>query len=261
MMLHYPHFNPIAVSLGSIEIHWYGLMYLFGFALGYALAYYRMKKQRWCPIKNSEQLGDLLFYVALGVIVGGRCGYMLFYNLPDLIANPLTIFKVWDGGMSFHGGLIGVILACYIFAHRRKASFLGLTDFIAPIAPVGLGLGRFGNFINGELWGRVTSSKLGMIFPTGGPLPRYPTELFELVLEGLTLFIIMWLISLKERATGVLSGIFLICYASFRFFVEFYREPDPQLGYLAFGWLTMGQVLCVPMFLIGFYLLWQSKRS
>lgn len=260
-MLKYPHFDPVALSLGPVKIHWYGLMYLFGFILGYALAYYRMKRQSWSPIKTSEQLGDFLFYVALGVVIGGRCGYMLFYNLPNFITSPWIIFEVWDGGMSFHGGLVGVIIACALFARKLKISFLQLTDFIAPFAPIGLGLGRLGNFINGELWGRVTTSKIGMIFPTGGPLPRYPSELFELVLEGIVLFSIMWLLSIKQRTTGMLSGIFLIFYASFRFFVEFYREPDPQLGYLAFGWLTMGQVLCVPMFMIGFYLLWRAYKK
>lgn len=260
-MLTYPHFDPIAFQLGPLKVHWYGLMYLFGFLLGYLLAYFRMKRQPWTPVKTGEQLGDFIFYVALGVVLGGRCGYMLFYNLSDFISQPWIIFQVWDGGMSFHGGLIGVILATLLFARKHKISFLGLTDFIAPITPIGLGLGRLGNFINGELWGRVTTSKLGMIFPTGGPLPRYPSELFELCLEGITLFIIMWLFTLKQRKAGIPSGVFLIFYASFRFFVEFYREPDPQLGYLAFGWLTMGQVLCMPMFGIGIYLIIRGYRK
>ncbi len=257
-MWQYPNFNPIAFSLGPLAVHWYGLMYLLGFALAYLLARYRMKHQAWSPIHTKDQLGDLIFYAAMGVIIGGRCGYMLFYNFPDFIASPLIIFAVWDGGMSFHGGLIGVILACYLFARKYHLAFLSLMDFVAPLAPIGLGLGRLGNFINGELWGRITTSKIGMIFPTGGPLPRYPTELFELTLEGITLFIILWTLSLKQRKQGLISSIFLLCYASFRFFTEFYREPDPQLGYLAFGWLTMGQVLCVPMFLLGIYLMMQK---
>lgn len=257
-MLRYPHFNPVALQMGPLKIHWYGLMYLFALLGGWLLARYRIKTQSWSPLKTGDQLSDFLFYIAFGVIVGGRCGYMLFYDFPDFISQPWIIFKVWDGGMSFHGGLIGVSLACYLFARKLNVSFLALTDFVAPIAPIGLGLGRLGNFINGELWGRITTSKIGMIFPTGGPLPRYPSELFELILEGITLFTIVWLFSLKQRASGVVSGVFLIFYASFRFFVEFYREPDPQLGYLAFGWLTMGQVLCTPMFFIGFYLLWKG---
>lgn len=260
-MLPYPHFDPVALSLGPIKIHWYGLMYLLGFLGGYWVARYRMKTQAWSPLKNTDQVGDFLFYAALGVVIGGRCGYMLFYAFPDFIARPWIIFEVWDGGMSFHGGLIGVILALYFLSRKLKVSFLRLTDFAAPLAPIGLGLGRLGNFINGELWGRVTTAKIGMIFPTGGPLPRFPSQLFELCLEGITLFIIMWCFSLKERKAGVLSGIFLLFYASFRFFVEFYREPDPQLGYLAFGWLTMGQVLCLPMFALGLYLLWRSRKK
>ncbi len=260
-MLHYPQFDPVALSLGPIQVHWYGLMYLLAFLGGYGLAWYRMKSQAWSPIKTSEQLGDVLFYIALGVILGGRCGYMLFYDLPSFIHAPWIIFKVWDGGMSFHGGLIGVTLAMFFLSRKLSVPFLRLTDFIAPFAPLGLGLGRLGNFINGELWGRITTSKLGMIFPTGGPFPRYPSQLFELILEGVVLFTIIWIFSLKPRKTGAISGLFLLLYACFRFYIEFYREPDPQLGYLAFGWLTMGQVLCIPMFALAVYLLWRSHRQ
>ncbi len=260
-MMVYPHFDPIALSVGPLKIHWYGLMYLLGFLTAWLLARYRMSKQAWAPIKNSDDLSDLIFYAAMGVIVGGRVGYMLFYTLPSFLHAPWIIFEVWDGGMSFHGGLTGVVVACFVFAKKHKLGFLQLTDFIAPFAPVGLGLGRLGNFINGELWGRVTTSPLGMIFPTGGPLPRYPSELFEFTLEGMVLFVVLWCISLKERRTGVISALFLIGYASARFFVEFFREPDPQLGYLAWGWLTMGQVLCVPMFILGVYLWWRGHQK
>ncbi|MCX7123587.1 MAG: prolipoprotein diacylglyceryl transferase [Gammaproteobacteria bacterium] len=260
-MLHDPHFDPIAFHLGPLAVHWYGLMYLFGLMLAWCLARYRMKTQPWFPIKKTDTLSDLLFYAAMGVILGGRIGYMLFYAFPDFIHQPWIIFEVWDGGMSFHGGLIGVCLALFFFARKEKIAYFLLMDNIAPLVPIGLALGRLGNFINGELWGRVTNSPIGMIFPTGGPLPRYPSQLFELSLEGLLLFILLWTISLKKRRPALISAIFLIGYASARFFVEFFREPDPQLGYLAFGWLTMGQVLCIPMFLLGFFLLFWKTRE
>ncbi len=261
MMWHYPHFDPIAFHLGPLPVHWYGLMYLFGLCLAWVLARYRMKTQPWFPIKTTDALSDLIFYAAVGVIGGGRIGYMLFYVLPDFIHRPWIIFELWDGGMSFHGGLIGVSLSLLLFARREKIPFFTLMDSITPLVPVGLALGRLGNFINGELWGRVTDSPIGMIFPTGGPLPRYPSQLFELSLEGIALFILLWTMSLKPRRPALISALFLIGYASARFFVEFFREPDPQLGYLAFGWLTMGQVLCVPMFILGFYLLFWKRRE
>ncbi len=260
-MWQYPHFDPIAFHLGPLAVHWYGLMYLFGLILAWMLARYRMHTQAWWPIKKTETLSDLVFYAAMGVILGGRIGYMLFYDLLPFLHQPWIIFAVWNGGMSFHGGLIGVAFSLFLFAKKEKIPYFLLMDNIAPLVPIGLALGRLGNFINGELWGRVTNSPIGMIFPTGGPLPRYPSQLFELALEGIVLFIILWTASLKQRRPGLISALFLLGYASARFFVEFFREPDPQLGYLAFGWLTMGQVLCLPMFAFGVFLLLRAARE
>lgn len=248
-MLTYPNFNPIAFQMGPIKVHWYGIMYLIGFLSAWLLGIYRAKKSN--GVWTVEQVTDLIFYAALGVILGGRIGYMLFYDLPGLISHPLTLFKVWDGGMSFHGGLIGVCLALCLYSRYLKKSVWALTDFIAPMVPIGLAAGRLGNFINGELWGRVTTSSVGMIFPTGGPLPRYPSQLFELALEGIALFVILWLFSMKPRPRFAVSGLFLVCYGSFRFFCEFFRQPDPQYGYFAWNWLTMGQILSFPMIIAG----------
>ena len=187
----------------------------------------------------------------MGVIVGGRLGYVLFYDLPAYIANPLLILEVWKGGMSFHGGLLGVMLATLWFARRNGKSFFELMDFIAPLVPIGLGAGRIGNFINAELWGKVSDVPWAMVFPTGGPEPRHPSQLYQFALEGVALFTILWFYSRKPRPTMAVSGLFAVCYGIFRFIVEFVRVPDAQLGYLAWGWLTMGQVLCVPMVLAG----------
>jgi len=247
-MLHYPHINPIAFELGPIKVHWYGIMYLVGFAGAWALALYRGQKTgRW----NANQVSDFIFFAALGVIVGGRVGYMLFYNLPNFIHQPWIIFEVWDGGMSFHGGLLGVALALWLYSRKLHRSVWELTDFAAPLVPIGLGAGRLGNFINGELWGRVTTVPWGMIYPKAGPLPRHPSELYEFLLEGVLLFIILWWFSAKPRPRFAVSAMFLLCYGSFRFFAEFFRQPDPQLGYLAWGWLTMGQILSAPMIIGG----------
>ncbi len=194
-MLTYPQIDPVAFSLGPIEIHWYGIMYLIGFAGAWWLSLMRCKKP-YSPI-TKDQVSDMIFYAALGVILGGRIGYMLFYDFSNFISAPWTVFKVWDGGMAFHGGLIGVILALVIFCRKYKCNIFDLLDFIAPMVPIGLGAGRLGNFINGELWGRVTDSPLGMIFPYGGPLPRYPSQLLQFLLEGVVLFAILWFISRK----------------------------------------------------------------
>lgn len=248
-MLTYPNIDPVALAVGPLKIHWYGIMYLIGFASAWALGVYRSKKLH--STVATEQVSDIIFYGALGVIIGGRLGYMLFYNFSGLIANPLSIFQIWDGGMSFHGGFIGVVVATSLYAYIKKLNVLDIFDFFAPMIPIGLGAGRLGNFINDELWGRVTDSPLGMIFPSGGPLPRYPSQLFEMVLEGLILFVILWLLSMKPRQRGWISAQFLLWYGIFRFICEHFRQPDPQMGYVLFNWMTMGQLLSLPMILAG----------
>jgi len=249
-MLAFPSIDPVALAIGPLKIHWYGLMYLLGIGLAWLLAARRLAA--FDPTWNREKLADLVFWVALGVILGGRLGYVLFYDLPAYLANPLLIVQVWRGGMSFHGGLLGVLIAVFFFARREKKPFFALMDFIAPLVPIGLGAGRIGNFINGELWGRATDVPWAMVFPTDPyQLARHPSQLYQFALEGVALFVILWLYSRKPRPCMAVSGLFGLCYGLFRFIVEFVREPDAQLGYLAFGWLTMGQLLCLPMILAG----------
>ena len=255
-----PNIDPVALALGPIKIHWYGLMYVLGFLALWFFASRRAQRPNsgW----TKQQVSDFVFYGALGVILGGRIGYMLFYNLPHYVANPLDVFKVWQGGMSFHGGLIGVLLAMYYFARKTGKTFFTVADFFAPWVPIGFGLVRVANFINQELWGRTTDVPWGMVFRDAGPLPRHPSQLYHVALEGLVLFTILWLFTRKPRPTGSVSALFLICYGVFRVATEFVREPDPQLGYLAFGWLTMGQVLSVPMILFGIGLMvWAYKKK
>jgi phosphatidylglycerol:prolipoprotein diacylglycerol transferase len=256
-MLSYPNIDPVAISLGSLKIHWYGLMYLVGFAGAWFLGRIRSRKIGWSDV----QIDDLIFYSAMGVVIGGRVGYVLFYNFPEFINNPIILFKIWQGGMSFHGGLMGVLVAMSLFGRKYNHSFFSVTDFIAPLVPVGLGAGRIGNFINGELWGKPTESVFGMLVPGLGALPRHPSQLYEAALEGFALFMILWFYSNKPRPTMAVSGLFLIGYGVFRFSVEFVRLPDVQLGYLAFGWLTMGQLLTVPMLLLGSYLMFIAYKK
>ncbi len=256
----YPHLNPIVFKIGPLAVHWYGIMYLVGFAGAWLLCQFRAKNpaRGW----TANQVNDLIFYSACGVIIGGRLGYMLFYDFPSLIANPLTIFAIWTGGMSFHGGMIGVVVSFWIFARRNHKSFLTVGDFLAPAVSFGLGAGRIGNFINGELWGRVTDVPWGMIFPALGPPPRHPSVVYEFLLEGVLLFLILWIYSAKPRPTGAVSGLFLICYGVFRIIIEFFRQPDPQLGFVALGWVTMGQVLSIPMVILGIGLMaWAYKHK
>lgn len=260
-MLAYPNIDPVAFALGPLKVHWYGLMYLIGIGAAWGLAKLRMK--RFDPTWTNETLSDLVFLCAMGVMLGGRLGYVLFYDLSAYIAEPLLIFQVWKGGMSFHGGLLGVILAMFWFSRKHHKSFFQLADFIAPLVPIGLGAGRIGNFINAELWGKATDVSWAMIFPTDPlQLARHPSQLYQFALEGVALFVILWLYSRKPRPTASVSGLFVACYGVFRFIVEFVREPDAQLGYLAFDWLTMGQVLSLPMIAGGIGLmLWAYKRQ
>ena len=254
----HPHFNPIALHLGtvfghSLDIHWYGVMYLIGFISFLLLGRYQIKHKPWFNW-NLEMLDDALFYGALGVILGGRLGYVLFYQPNHYLANPIEIISVWDGGMSFHGGFLGVLIAMYFFQKKYPQPWLRVMDFIAPLVPIGLGAGRLGNFINGELWGRPTNGNFGMIFPNIDQIPRHPSQLYEFALEGVCLFLILWLFSRKPRPVGAISGLFLIGYGSFRFLVEFTRQPDDYLGLLQLG-LSMGQWLSMPMILIGIWMI------
>ena len=245
--------DPVALSIGSLQLRWYGLMYLAGFGLGWMLGRWRASRpgSGW----TGPDVDDLLTCVMIGIILGGRLGYVLFYDLPVYINDPMEIVRIWNGGMSFHGGLLGVLGAFWYFARTRGRTFLEVSDFIAPLIPQGLFFGRLGNFINGELWGKVSDAPWAIVFPGAGPLPRHPSQLYEAALEGLLLFIMVWVFSLKPRKVGAVSGLFALGYGVFRFAVEFVRMPDVQLGYLAFGWLTMGQLLCVPLILAGAWLL------
>lgn len=260
-MLQYPIINPVALALGSLKVHWYGLMYLIGIFGGWGLAL--LRAQRAQNTWTSEQVGDLIFFAALGVVLGGRTGYMLFYDLPHFLAEPWAIVRIWEGGMSFHGGLLGVLISLFIYSLKFHRPFFELTDFIAPLVPIGLGAGRIGNFINGELWGRVTDVPWGMVYPNtlAGTLPRHPAPLYEFLMEGVLLFTILWLFSAKPRPRMAVSALFLVCYGSFRIIGECFRQPDPQLGFLAFDWLTMGQLLSFPMVAIGAYLLFQAYQQ
>jgi phosphatidylglycerol:prolipoprotein diacylglycerol transferase len=251
-MIDYPQIDPVAFHIFSWPVHWYGLMYLVGFLGGWALMVLRAGKGDRGFTK--DQASDIAFYSALGAILGGRLGYMLFYDWPTLFAHPLVLFQTWKGGMSFHGGLLGVVVALVFYAKKLKKPFLTLTDFMAPVVPIGLGAGRIGNFINDELWGRVTDVPWAMIFPNGGLIARHPSQLYEFALEGVLLFFILWRYSAKPRPLGAVSGLFALLYGLFRSFAEFFREPDVQIGYLA-GGVTEGQLLSLPLIFVGILLL------
>jgi phosphatidylglycerol:prolipoprotein diacylglycerol transferase len=259
-MFTHPQFDPVAIHIGSGGIHWYGLMYLLGFTLFLWLGKLRMRSLKR-PGWDARLLDDLLFYGVLGVVVGGRLGEVLFYQPGYYFAHPLEILAVWKGGMSFHGGFIGVLVAMALFARQRKLQWLQLMDFIAPLVPLGLGAGRIGNFINGELWGRPTDAAWGMVFPQVDNATRHPSQLYEFALEGLALFVLLWLYSRKPRPTGAVSGLFLTGYGSFRFLAEFTRMPDEGIfGMTALG-VSMGQWLSLPMVAAGIaMMLWALRK-
>ncbi|GEM80104.1 prolipoprotein diacylglyceryl transferase [Vibrio superstes] len=253
----FPHIDPVLLEIGPVSIRWYGLMYLFGFAFAMWLANRRADQPNsgW----TREQVSDMLFLGFLGVVVGGRVGYVLFYHFDLFLDNPFYLFQVWTGGMSFHGGLLGVISAMAFYAYRNGRTFFNVADFIAPLIPFGLGVGRIGNFMNDELWGRVTDVPWAVMFPSGGYLPRHPSQLYEAILEGIVLFFILNFFIRKPRPAGAVSGLFLIGYGSFRFIVEYFREPDAHLGLFG-NWISMGQILSTPMILIGAAMMWWAYK-
>jgi phosphatidylglycerol:prolipoprotein diacylglycerol transferase len=251
-MIPYPQIDPIIFSLGPLKVRWYGLMYVLGFIAVHFIGFYQIKKYRLKFL--AEHFENLNFTLIIGMILGARLGYVTFYNAPYYLQHPGEIIAIWQGGMSFHGALLGLSIAGWLYCRKHKIPFLKTADVYAVTAPVGLGLGRLGNFINGELFGRVTDSPLGMIFPNGGPLPRHPSQLYEFFLEGVLLFMILWTLKgfsyRRQWPGGSLMAAFLICYGLFRSFVELFREPDVQLGFLL-GHLTMGQILSILMILAG----------
>tara|TARA_R110002050_G_scaffold59924_3_gene133385 strand:- start:716 stop:1573 length:858 start_codon:yes stop_codon:yes gene_type:complete len=252
--LQFPVIDPIIFSIGPIALRWYGMMYLVGFIGAMFIANKAADKSQ--GVWTREQVSDLLFYGFLGVVLGGRIGYVLFYQWEYFLSDPLYLFQIWEGGMSFHGGLLGVTTAVYLFARKTQKSFLSVGDFVVPLVPIGLGMGRLGNFINAELWGRQTDVPWAMVFPTDSlQLPRHPSQLYEFFLEGVVLFIIMYFVTRKPRSLGLASGVFLIGYGVFRSIVEFYREPDAHLG-LYFSFISKGQILSIPMILAGMLIIY-----
>ena len=278
--IQFPEFTVFGLGFHP-AVHWYGVMYLVAFGLAWWLGRMRVRQGR-LPGVDEQAFGDLVFYGMLGVILGGRLGYILFYDLSAYVADPLQVFEIWNGGMSFHGGLVGVCIAAWWWARKHRLHFMDVADFIAPLVPPGLGFGRLGNFINGELWGKYTGSDWGVVFPqaeaplarmgaeqlqalhASGALDRYarhPSPLYQALLEGLVMFVVLWWFSSRPRPRYAVAGLFALLYGLFRFIVEFVRVPDAQLGYLAFGWLTMGQLLSLPLVALGLFWLWKSRRS
>jgi len=276
-------FDPIFISIGPVDIHWYGVTYLFGFGLFYLLGRYRIHRYQtgW----DKQQLSDFIFYGALGVVLGGRIGWYLFYNDTPVSSDPLLLFKVWEGGMSFHGGLAGVILAMIYFKNKTNKTFYQVSDFVAPLTPLGIASVRIGNFINGELWGRLTQQSWGMIFPQSLPYnkqagavgqdawqqlyqqgqlnlyARHPSPLYEAFLEGIVTFVVVWIAAHFARKRGTASAVFLLSYGLSRFWVEFYRQPDANRGFIAFDWMTMGHILTLPIIAFGLWILWSQRSS
>lgn len=276
--------DPIALRLGPLQVHWYGIMYLLGFLVAWWLGRQRIRQGR-LPGVDANGFGDLLFNCMLGVILGGRIGYVLFYAFPEFVANPLMLVRIWEGGMSFHGGLLGVLAASWWWSRKHKLHYFDTADFVAPLVPAGLGFGRLGNYIGGELWGKYTGGGWGVIFPHAEPtlsgvnptllqtqaasgsldmLARHPSQLYQALLEGLVLFLVLWVASRRPRPRYTIAGLFALLYGCFRFMVEFVRVPDAQMGdggYLAFGWLTMGQLLSLPLILLGLFWLWKARSQ
>jgi len=288
-MVYLHNIDPVAVSLGPLSVHWYGIMYLLAFTAAWGLGRSRVRAGR-LPGVDMNSFSDLIFYGMFGVVLGGRIGYMLFYATADFLANPFILLRVWEGGMSFHGGLIGVLVACGWWSYKQGIHFFDTLDFVAPIVPLGLGFGRMGNFIGGELWGKLTHSNWGVVFPhapmqdtpagmpsmtqlmsasqilqehTAGTLvayARHPSQLYQAVMEGFLLFAILWIVSRQPRPRYLISGLFALLYGIFRFGAEFVRMPDNGV-YVAFGWLTRGQILSLPLIILGVVLLFMSKRT
>jgi phosphatidylglycerol:prolipoprotein diacylglycerol transferase len=257
IMWHYPQFDPVAISLGPLSIHWYALSYLVGISLAWWSLGIRNRHQNlgW----TKEAISDVIFYGVLGVILGGRIGYMLFYGYASLAENPLIIFQLWKGGMSFHGGMLGVSIALFVYSRKYKRPFFEVMDFIAPCIPLGLGCGRIGNFINGELPGRITDVPWAAIYP-GEVMGRHPSSLYQAMLEGPVLFLIIWIFASRPRPTMAITGLFLISYGSLRVLSEFFRQPDGHIGFIAFDWVTQGQLLSLPMVLLGIAFVFVSYR-
>ena len=259
-MLTHPNFDPVAISIGPLQVHWYGIMYMFAFTAAWLIASREAKRPH--AVIESKHVEDLIVYGALGVILGGRIGYIVFYKFSAWMADPLMILRIWEGGMSFHGGFLGVILAIYLYSRKIKVPFFGTLDFLAVITPLGLGFGRIGNFIGQELWGRETDVSWGMVFPRDPDmLVRHPSQLYQAFLEGLVLFCIIYWFTRKPRPRLAATSLAILTYGSFRFFVEFFREPDSHLQELTFGWLTRGQMLSIPMILGGLTLLIWAYRN
>src|SRR5690554_1282675 len=263
----FPNIDPVLIEIGPLAIRWYALAYIAGLVLGWRYVVHLTSAERLWPGRppiTKTDVDDMLLWVALGVILGGRIGYVLFYNPGYYAAHPVEILYVWQGGMSFHGGAAGVVVAIYLFSRARNIAFASLMDVTAAAATIGLFFGRIANFINSELWGRVTDMPWGVVFPNGGPLPRHPSQLYEAFLEGIVLFILLWLLTHRFSALkkpGVVTGAFICGYGIARIFIEFFRKPDAQIGYLAGNWLTMGMVLSAPMAIIGASLVWYFARK
>lgn len=267
-ILPYPAIDPIAFAIGPFAVHWYGIAYVAGIMLGWFYAKRMVERADLWPGATSpmsvQKLDDFLVWVAAGIVLGGRIGYVLFYDLAAVIEQPIRAIQIWNGGMSFHGGLLGTTIAMILFARRNAIPVWSLFDTVAAVAPFGLFFGRIANFVNGELWGRITDVPWAMVFPTGGPFARHPSQLYEAALEGIMLFLVLRIMTHYVKALkqpGTVSGVFVCGYALSRIFVEFFREPDPQLGYLAFGWLTMGMVLSLPMLLIGIWAIVRARAA